>query len=133
MVVGRTALGNVTTKPLPVLDNIKTFRDDNTKEATIVWEPNPDSLQDVYKITYYELEAIKGEFGDSSSVYTDDTSFSLTNLQPGRNYSISISAVSHGIESVQRSIFQATSKLSKLIRNSLFLNLRSFKLLLENG
>ena len=103
------ATGNVTTKPLPVLDNIQTFRDEETKEATIVWEPNPDSLQDEYKITYYELETING---DSSSVYTVDSSFSLSNLQPGRNYSISISAVSQGIESAERSIYQATSKFS---------------------
>ena len=51
--------------------------------------------------------------GDSSSVYVQDTFFSLSNLQPGRNYSISISAVAQGIESVERSIYQATSKLSR--------------------
>jgi hypothetical protein len=74
----------------------------------VVWEPNPDSYQDEYKITYYELETFNG---DSSSVVVSDTYFSLSNLQPGRNYSLSISAVSQGIESVERSIFQATSKL----------------------
>ena len=107
------ATGNVTTKPLPVLDNIQTLRDEDTKEATIVWEPNPDSLQDEYKITYYELETFNG---DSSSVYTDDTFFSLSNLQPGRNYSISISAVSQGIESAERSIYQATSEKEILLQ-----------------
>ena len=101
------ATGNVTTRPLPVLDNIQTLIDENTKEATISWEPNPDSYQDEYKITYYELETFNG---DSSSVFVQDSFFSLSNLQPGRNYSISISAVSQGIESVERSIFQATRK-----------------------
>ena len=115
------ATANVTTRPFPVLDNIQTIQDAETKEATIVWEPNPDSLQDEYKITYYELETFNGDSPsvpgsrdqtlDSSSVYTDDTFFSLSNLQPGRNYSISISAVSQGIESVARSIYQATSKI----------------------
>lgn len=105
------ATGNVTTRPLPVLDNIQTLIDENTKEATISWEPNPDSYQDEYKITYYELETFNG---DSSSVFVQDSFFSLSNLQPGRNYSISISAVSQGIESVERSIFQATRKLNLL-------------------
>ena len=102
------ATGNVTTRPLPVLDTIQTIIDNDTKEATIVWEPNPDSLQDEYKITYYELETYINNDninnGDSSSIYVEDTFFSLSNLQPGRNYTISISAVSQGIESVERLI-----------------------------
>lgn len=107
------ATGNVTTRPLPVLDNIQTLIDEETKETTIVWEPNPDSYQDEYKITYYELETFNG---DSSSIIVQDTFFSLSNLQPGRNYSISISAVagssavSQQVESVARSIFTATRK-----------------------
>ena len=48
--------------------------------------------------------------GDSSSIYVAEEYFSLSNLQPGRNYSISVQAVSKGIESVERSIFQATRK-----------------------
>ena len=48
--------------------------------------------------------------GDSSSVYVAEEYFSLSNLQPGRNYSISVQAVSKGIESVERSLFQATRK-----------------------
>ena len=55
-----------------------------------------------------------GGFGinsDSSrSLEIAEEFFSLSNLQPGRNYSISVQAVSKGIESVERSIFQATSK-----------------------
>ena len=39
------ATGNVTTRPLPVLDNIQAMIDDITKETTIVWNPNPDSHQ----------------------------------------------------------------------------------------
>ncbi len=105
------ATGNVTTRPLPVLDNIQTLIDEETKEATVVWEPNPDSYQDEYKITYSELETFNG---DSSSVYVADTYFSLSNLQPGRNYSLSISAVSKGVESLERTMYQATSKFLKL-------------------
>ena len=44
------ATGNVTTRPLPVLDNIQTHLDEETKEVTIIWEPNADSFQDQYKV-----------------------------------------------------------------------------------
>ena len=116
------ATGNVTTRPLPVLDTIEIDFDELniTLGASISWEPNPDSLQDEYKITYYELETYINNNninnGDSSSIYVEDTFFSLSNLQPGRNYSISISAVAQGIESVERPIYQATSK-----SNSMFI------------
>ena len=58
-------------------------------------------------MTYHELETFNG---DSSSVVVHEPYFALSNLQPGRNYSISIQAVANGIESVDRSIFQATSE-----------------------
>lgn len=123
------ATGNVTTRPLPVLDNIQTHIDVESKEATVVWEPNPDSYQDQYKITYYELDSktfknsveglplLETFNGDSSSIFVADTFFSLSNLQPGRNYSISISAVSQDMESVERSIFQATRPASPIIED----------------
>ena len=44
------ATGNVTTRPLPVLESIQTVIDEDTKEAAVVWEPHPDSLQDEYKV-----------------------------------------------------------------------------------
>ena len=120
------ATGIVTTRPLPVLDTIQTLIDDDTKEATIVWEPNPDSLQDEYKITYYELETYINNDninnGDSSSIYVEDTFFSLSNLQPGRNYSISISAVAQGIESIERPIYQATSEYNSIFISIYFIN-----------
>ena len=54
-------------RPLPILDTIQTLRDSETKEAIVVWEANPASSQDGYKVTYHELE---NEIdGDSSSVY----------------------------------------------------------------
>jgi hypothetical protein len=34
----------------------------------------------------------------------------MEQLQPGRNYSIAVKAVSNGIESLERRLFQATSK-----------------------
>ena len=67
------------------------------------------------QITYHEVEPSGFEQNaDSSSVYVAEEYFSLSNLQPGRNYSISVQAVSKGIESVERSLFQATSKRDKI-------------------
>ena len=43
------ATGNVTTRPLPVLD-IEQHVDRDTKEATLLWQPNPESFQDQYKV-----------------------------------------------------------------------------------
>uniref|UniRef100_A0A0K2UFV7 protein-tyrosine-phosphatase n=2 Tax=Lepeophtheirus salmonis TaxID=72036 RepID=A0A0K2UFV7_LEPSM len=108
------ATGNVTTRPLPV-GNVRTISDSSGRESQIVWEPNPDSHQDSYKITYHELETFNG---DSSSIEVGETSFSLDgNLQPGRNYSISIQAVSKGIASEQRILHQATRPASPIIED----------------
>ena len=64
-----------------------------------------------FQITYHEVEPSGFEQNaDSSNIYVAEEYFSLSNLQPGRNYSISVQAVSKGIESVERSLFQATSK-----------------------
>ena len=69
-----------------------------------------------FQITYHEVEPSGFEQNaDSSNIYVAEEYFSLSNLQPGRNYSISVQAVSKGIESVERSLFQATSKKHKNI------------------
>ena len=124
-----------TFRPLPVLDTIQTLQDLETKEAIIVWEANPDSYQDEYKITYYELE--NDSNGVSSSVYVADTSFSLSSLQPGRNYSISISAVagssdeSQEVESTKRTIYKVARKIGNF-DCQLALNILSIILLVLN-
>jgi hypothetical protein len=37
----------------------------------------------------------------------------MDNLQPGRNYSISVKAVSNGIDSIERTVFQATREYTR--------------------
>jgi len=98
------ATGNVTTKPLPVRE-LRQEMDIETKEIKLVWEPNAESQQDSFKIEYHELETFNG---DSSSITVEDSFFSMEQLQPGRNYSIAVKAVSNGIESLERRLFQAT-------------------------
>ena len=61
------------------------------------------------QIEYHELETFNG---DSSSVVVEEQSFSMEQLQPGRNYSLAVKAVSNGIESLERRIYQATRECS---------------------
>ena len=72
------------------------------------------------QVTYHDLETFNGDRfnGDSSYIYVPDPYFSLDNLNPGRNYSIGISAVSKGVESVERTLFQATRKFYRKIYRS---------------
>ena len=44
------ATGNVTTKPLPIIDDIQRIVDKETGEVAIGWVPNPESEQDNYKV-----------------------------------------------------------------------------------
>ena len=61
----------------------------------------------VGQVTYHELQPFNG---DSSSLVVADTSFSLDQLQPGRNYSIAVAALSNNMESVAVPRYQATSE-----------------------
>lgn len=105
------ATGNVTTRPLPVRE-LRQETNEKTKEITLVWDPNDESQQDSFKIKYHELETFNG---DSSSISVQEPQFSMDNLQPGRNYSIAVSAVSNGIQSVPSTMFQATRPSSPFI------------------
>ena len=60
---------------------------------------------------FNELEAFNG---DSSSVIVEEDLFDIDRLQPGRNYSIAVQAVSNGIESVEVTRFTATREYTSL-------------------
>ena len=66
----------------------------------------------ILQVTYHELET--GFSGDSSSLVVVDTEFSLEQLQPGRNYSISVAALSNNVESLPVPVYQATSEYTAL-------------------
>jgi len=105
------ATGNVTTRPLPVRE-LRQEVDSETSEIKLIWDPNPESQQDSFKVEYHELETFNG---DSSSISVVEPQFSMENLQPGRNYSIGVRAVSNNIESVSNTAFQATRPSSPFI------------------
>lgn len=75
-------------------------------------------------MSYHEVETYNG---DSNTIVTEEPSCTLKTLLPGRNYSITVQAVSNQMDSNETSIYQATSKYenknnetSKDIFNTLF-------------
>jgi cadherin 5 type 2 (VE-cadherin) len=123
------ATGNVTTRPLPV-ENLRA-KPSEAGPAQITWDVNENSIQDSFRVTYQTLpadglpprrgqqeEAVDGDTGegkegfnsgaDSSSRIVNEPFFTLEEMLPGRNYSVSVRAVSNGIESEERAIYQAT-------------------------
>ncbi|XP_042228695.1 tyrosine-protein phosphatase 10D-like isoform X1 [Homarus americanus] len=85
--------GNVTTRPLRVLD-LKAEEEDSSL-VKVSWKPDPDSSQDSYKVVYQEVETYNGD--SRTNLVTETTT--VEELDPGRNYSISVAAVSNHVES----------------------------------
>lgn len=104
---------NVTLKPLPVLD-LSAVIDDKTGDLSISWKPDNASYQDVYKISYVEIETLNG---DSNQMFVDKTEYILESLLPGRKYSINVQAVSNSMESNGTTIFQVTRPSSPIIED----------------
>uniref|UniRef100_W4VRK2 protein-tyrosine-phosphatase n=1 Tax=Corethrella appendiculata TaxID=1370023 RepID=W4VRK2_9DIPT len=105
------ATGDVTLKPLPV-KNLHSFTDERTGIVTITWQPDDSSQQEEYKISYHEVEAFNG---DSSTMNTDKTRYPLESLLPGRNYSITVQAISKKMESNETTIYVVTRPSSPII------------------
>ncbi|XP_053697410.1 tyrosine-protein phosphatase 10D isoform X2 [Sabethes cyaneus] len=107
------ASGEVTLRPLPV-KNLYSFTDSKTGVVTISWAPDEASTQDEYRVSYHELETNNG---DASTMNTDKTSFALESLLPGRNYSVTVQAISKKMESNETVIFVVTRPSSPIIED----------------
>ncbi|XP_052863483.1 tyrosine-protein phosphatase 10D [Anopheles cruzii] len=107
------ASGDVTLKPLPV-KQMNSYTDSKTGVITISWKPDELSTQDEYRISYHELETNNG---DSSTMSTNMTSFALETLLPGRNYSVTVQALSRKMESNETVIFVVTRPSSPIIED----------------
>lgn len=95
---------NVTTKPLPV-ENLQLFADDTTGRVIVLWEPHLVSVQDEYKITYHEVQI---EHLNIISLNTNQTYYVFESLLPDKKYTLSVQAVSKGIESDESTIYIIT-------------------------
>lgn len=109
------ATGDVTLKPLPV-SNLRSFTNNKTGFVIISWETNRDepSYEEEYKISYHEVETFNG---DSSTMNTNQTSYVLESLLPGRNYSLTVQAISKHMESNESTIYVVTRPSSPIIED----------------
>lgn len=75
--------------------------DDPTGIIRLSWMAQNESFQESYLVSYHEVES---SAGDSSTANTEETSLVMESLLPGRNYSISVQAISKEMESNESSI-----------------------------
>jgi len=94
---------NVTTKPLPVLNLFSHLTLKN--EIELKWVASNESQQDSFIVRYHELEAFNT---DGTVQVVKNNKVLLQNLLDGRNYSISVFAVSNGVKSSESITFQTT-------------------------
>lgn len=107
------ASADVTLKPLPV-QNLQASTNERTGLVTITWEPDSSSYQEEYRISYHEVETFNG---DSSTMTTNQTSNILESLLPGRNYSLTVQAISKRMESNETTIYIVTRPSSPIIED----------------
>lgn len=95
--------GNITTRPLPVVD--LRARPGHNGEIEVDWVPNNGSVQDAFMVRYHEVEAFNS---DGTVQVIQDRKVHLANLLDGRNYSIAVVAVSKGVYSEESVVYQPT-------------------------
>jgi len=104
---------NVTTAPLPVTD-IRT-NPGKAGEIFLDWTPNNHSTQDSYKIRYHEVEAFNSD--GTVQVVQEKTNAHLVNLLAGRNFSITIFAVSHDVPSDPAVVYGTTRPATPIVES----------------
>ncbi|KAI1301523.1 Tyrosine-protein phosphatase 10D [Halotydeus destructor] len=95
--------GNITTRPLPVVD--LRSRPGLNGEMEVQWTASNGSTQDAFMVRYHEVEAFNS---DGTVQVIQDTRVHLDNLLDGRNYSIAVVAVSKGVHSEESIVYQPT-------------------------
>ncbi|XKL59004.1 hypothetical protein PGB90_000020 [Kerria lacca] len=103
---------NITLKPLPVLD-LNSYINPISGGWNVKWRVDNSSYQESFKISYLEAESLNG---DSNAMMIEKEEYELDSLLPGRNYSITVQAVSNQIESNSMTIYQATQPSSPIIK-----------------
>lgn len=98
---------NVTTKPLPV-ENLKSFSDNATGEVMVLWDTNKESFQDEYKLSFHEVQKNNSNAMDMN-IKTNRTEYIFDSFSRNKNYSVSVQAVSKGIESDKSTIYVSVS------------------------
>lgn len=107
------ATADITLKPLPV-QNLRNLEEINGV-VNIMWTPDNSSTQEEYRISYHEVDGAAN--GDSSQMNTERIRYTLENLLPGRNYSITVQAISKKMESNETTINVVTRPSSPIIED----------------
>lgn len=111
-VISRSISGNVTARPLPVTE--LQSRPGKSSDILLSWKAVPGSRQDSFMIKYHELDAFNSDA--SVQVVKEGVNYvELSNLLAGRNYSISVSALSGDSFSEAVVIYQPTKPASPVI------------------
>ncbi|KAL0839964.1 hypothetical protein ABMA28_016572 [Loxostege sticticalis] len=105
------ASADFTLKPLPVQD-VAWKRVEGSEGILLWWTPPAASTQDEYKISYHEAGPSRD---DSNTLTTSATNLTLEALLPGRNYTVTVSSVSHGVESHESAVSVTTRPLAPVV------------------
>lgn len=81
-------------------------------DLELEWRPGEGSAQDQYRVSYHEAGPGRD---DSNSLLTADTRLRLDTLLPGRNYSLSVQALSHGAAGNETLDWAATRPLAPVV------------------
>lgn len=79
------------------------------------WRPADGSAQDEYRVSYHEAGPSRD---DSSALSTPATNVTLETLLPGRNYTVTVAAVSRGVESNESLFAVGTPPLAPVLRSA---------------
>ncbi|CAK1544794.1 unnamed protein product [Leptosia nina] len=83
-------------------------------EGVLVWwSPASNSTQDEFKVSYHEAGESRD---DSSAISTSNNNVTLEALLPGRNYTVTVVAVSRGVQSNESAVSVATRPLAPVLR-----------------
>lgn len=89
-------------------------RDDKNGIVNVSWQPNDNSFQEGYLVSYHEVETTTG---DSNTIRTNKTKLTLDTLLPGRNYSIAVQAVSKDTVSDESYLYFLTRPSAPIIED----------------
>ncbi|XP_034825166.1 tyrosine-protein phosphatase 10D [Maniola hyperantus] len=108
------AAADVTLKPLPVRE-LSARRAEAAEGGGVLlrWTPAEGSTQDEYKVSYHETGPSRD---DSNALSTPRSNATLQALLPGRNYTVSVAAVSRGVPSNESVTAVATRPLAPALR-----------------
>ncbi|XP_028177179.1 tyrosine-protein phosphatase 10D-like [Ostrinia furnacalis] len=98
-------------EPLPVVD-VGWRRVEGGEGVRLWWAAAPGSAQDEFRVSYHEAGPSRD---DSSSLAAPAANVTLDALLPGRNYTITVAAVSHGVESNESSVSVTTRPLAPVV------------------